>query len=77
MIIKTSTSVLLTMPKSLTMWITTDCGKFFKIWEYQVISTKTQELGFPDLTLHLSTGLGLKKTLGRLSNFPYTQLPHP
>ena len=32
---KTSTSALLTMPKSLTMWITTNCGKFYKIWEYQ------------------------------------------
>ena len=32
---KTSTSVLLTMPKSLTVWITTNCGKFFKTWEYQ------------------------------------------
>ena len=30
-----STSVLLTTPKPLTMWITTNCGKFFKIWEYQ------------------------------------------
>ena len=27
---KTSTSALLTMPKPLTVWITTDCGKFFK-----------------------------------------------
>ena len=27
---KTSTSGLLTMPKSLTMWITTNCGKFLK-----------------------------------------------
>ena len=27
---KTSTSVSLTMLKSLTMWITTNCGKFFK-----------------------------------------------
>ena len=27
---KTSTSALLTMPKSLAMWITTNCGKFFK-----------------------------------------------
>ena len=26
---------LLTMLKSLTMWITTNCGKFFKRWEYQ------------------------------------------
>ena len=30
---KTSTSALLTMPKPLTMWITTNCGKFFKRWE--------------------------------------------
>ena len=33
--IKTSTSVLLTMPKPLTVWITTNCGKFWKRWEYQ------------------------------------------
>ena len=32
---KTSTSALLTMPKPLTVWITTKCGKFFKRWEYQ------------------------------------------
>ena len=28
-------SALLTMPKPLTMWITINCGKFFKRWEYQ------------------------------------------
>ena len=27
---KTSTAALLTIPKPLTMWIRTDCGKFFK-----------------------------------------------
>ena len=32
---KTSTSVLLTMPKPLTAWITTNCGKFLKRWEYR------------------------------------------
>ena len=32
---KTSTSALLTMPKPLTMWITINCGKFWKRWEYQ------------------------------------------
>jgi len=32
---KTSTSALLTMPKPLTVWITINCGKFFKKWEYQ------------------------------------------
>ena len=36
---KTSTSALLTMPKPLTMWITTNCGKFFKRWEYQTTLT--------------------------------------
>ena len=32
---KTSTSALLIMPKPLTVWITTNCGKFLKRWEYQ------------------------------------------
>ena len=32
---KTSTSALLTTPKPLTVWITANCGKFFKRWECQ------------------------------------------
>ena len=32
---KTSISALLTMLKPLTVWITRNCGKFFKRWEYQ------------------------------------------
>ena len=28
-------SALLTMPKPLTVWITINCGKFWKRWEYQ------------------------------------------
>ena len=32
---KTSTSVLLTTPSPLTVWITANCGKFSKRWEYQ------------------------------------------
>ena len=32
---KKSISALLTMPKPLTVWITTNCGKFWKRWEYQ------------------------------------------
>ena len=31
---KTFISVLLTMPKPLTVWIPTNCGKFFKRWEH-------------------------------------------
>ena len=32
---KTSTSALLTMPKTLTVWITTNFGNFLMRWEYQ------------------------------------------
>ena len=32
---KTSISALLTMQKPLTVWITINCGKFRKRWEYQ------------------------------------------
>ena len=32
---KTCISALLTMPKPLTVWITINCGKFWKRWEYQ------------------------------------------
>ena len=32
---KTSTSVSLTMLKLLTVWVTADCGKFLKRWEYR------------------------------------------
>ena len=33
---KTSISASLTTLKPLTVWITTNCGKFFKRWEYQI-----------------------------------------
>ena len=32
---KTSISALLTMPKPLTVWITINCGKFWRRWEYK------------------------------------------
>ena len=32
---KTSISAVLIMPKPLTVWITINCGKFCKRWEYQ------------------------------------------
>ena len=34
---KTSISALLTLPKPLTVWITTNCGQFWKRWEYQIL----------------------------------------
>ena len=41
---KTSTSALLTMPKPLAVWITTNYGKFFKRWEYQTTSPTSLEI---------------------------------
>ena len=41
---KTSTSVLLTTPKPLTVWITINCGKFLKRWEYQTTLLASLEL---------------------------------
>ena len=32
---KISTSASLAMVKPMTVWITTNCGQFFKRWEYQ------------------------------------------
>ena len=33
---KRSISALLTIPKPLTVWITINCGKFWRRWEYQI-----------------------------------------
>ena len=41
---KTSTSALLTMPKSLTVCVTTNCGKFWKRWEYQTTLPASWEM---------------------------------
>ena len=40
---KTSTSALLSMPKSLTVWISTNYGKFLKRWEYQTTLPASRE----------------------------------
>ena len=40
---KTSIFALLTMPKPLTVWITTNCGKFWKKWEYQPTRSDSSE----------------------------------
>ena len=47
---KTSTPVLLILWKPLTVWITTNCGKFWKRWEYQ-----------PSLSASWETCLQVKK----------------
>ena len=41
---KISTSALLTTPKPLTVWITTNCGKFWKKWEFQITGPASWEI---------------------------------
>ena len=41
---KTSGSALLTTPKLLTVWITTNCGIFLKRWEYQTTWPASREI---------------------------------
>ena len=41
---KTSISALLAMTKPLTMWITINCGKVFKRWEYQTAWSASWEI---------------------------------
>ena len=60
------TSALLTMPKPLTTWIITNCRKFLKRWEYQIIvpasweiciQVKKQQLE-PDMEQYTGSKLG-------------------
>ena len=64
---KKITSDLLTIAKLLTVWITTNCGKFWKRWEYQTtwpasweicMQVKKQQL---ELVLEQQTGFQLGK----------------
>ena len=64
---KKSTSALLTTPKSLTVWITTNSGEIFKRWEYQTtlpasweicMQVKKQQL---ELDIEQQTGSKLEK----------------
>ena len=41
---ESSISALLTMPKILTVWITTNCEKFLKRWEYQTTCPASWEI---------------------------------
>ena len=69
---KISTTALLTISKPLTMWITTNCGKFWKRWKYQTtcpasweicMQVKKQQL---ELDMEQQTGSKLGKSTSRL-----------
>ena len=46
------------MPKPLTVWITTNCGKFLKSWEYQTILTCLLSNLYADQEATVRTGHG-------------------
>ena len=60
------TSTLLTTPKPLTVWITTNCGKFWKRWEYQTTLPASWEISMqakkeqlePDMEQQTGSKLG-------------------
>ena len=69
---KTSISALLTMPKPLTVWITINCGNFWKRWEYQTtwpafwetfMQVRKQPL---ELDMEQQTGSNRKRSTPRL-----------
>ena len=69
---KTSISALLTMPKPLTVWITINCGKFWKRWEYQTTWPASREICMQvrkqqlELGMEQQTGSKSKRSMSRL-----------
>ena len=53
---KKSTSALLTMPKPLTVWVTTNCGKSFKRWKFQTTWRASWEICMQILRKKNGTG---------------------
>ena len=69
---KASISALMTVPKPLTVWITTNCEKFWKRWEYQTtwpasretcMQVRKQQL---ELDMEKQTGSNKKRSTSRL-----------
>ena len=55
---KISISALLTVPKPLTVWITINCGKFWKRWEYQTTWPASWETYITGQEATIRTGHG-------------------
>ena len=53
---KTSISALLTMPKPLTVWITINCGKLWRRWDYQTTWPASWETCMQEATVRTGHG---------------------
>ena len=69
---KTSISALLTMPKPLTLWITINCGKVWKRWEYQTTLPASWEIGMQVKKQQLEPDMGQQS--GSKSGKEYVQV---
>ena len=65
------TSALLIMPKPLTVWITTNCGKFWKRWEYQTTWTASWKICMQVRKQHLE--LDIEQQTGSKSGKKYVK----
>ena len=68
---KTSISALLIMPKPLTVWITTNCGKFWKRWEYQTTLPASWEMSMQIKKQQLE--LDMEQQTGSKSGMEYVK----
>ena len=68
---KTSTFTLLTTPKPLTVWITANCGKFLKRWEYRTTWSASWEICMQvrkqqlELDMEQQTGSNQERTMSK------------
>ena len=74
---ETFAAALLTMPKPLTVWMTTNCGKFLKWWEYQTTWLASWEICLQVKKQQLE--LDMKQQTGSKSGKEYvkTMYCHP
>ena len=54
---KTSTPALLSISMPLTLWVTINCGKFFKRWEYKTTWPASWEICVPVKKQQLELGM--------------------
>ena len=71
---KNISSALLTIPKPLVVWITTNCGKFFKRWEYQTTLSTPWEICMQVRKQQLE--LGMEQWTGSKSGKEYVKAVH-
>ena len=73
---KTSTSALLTMPKPLAVWVTINCGKFFKRWDYQTALPASWEICTQVKKQQLEPNME-KQTVSKLEKYVKAVYCHP